>query len=228
MEFLDRFKHVTKDTVLSTMFLTAFEKHQLQLFLKKDIPVLFDGGHNDAERCRAYINKQEEIICFKISSNDRFLHLTHQNILGSLLALNIKREAIGDIIPKEHVFFCIGELQSFIEKQFTMIGRSNISLQKIDGSSLIKTDELEHHRISVESLRLDLIISKITKLSRKESVLLIENDQVKKNHLPINKITSLVSEQDILSIHRFGRFVILDTKNRSKKGKIVVIYGKYI
>ncbi len=81
---------------------------------------------------------------------------------------------------------------------------------------------------SVSSLRLDSIVSKITKKSRNISSLMIEDDLIKVNHLTSNKYTKLVNEEDVISIRKYGRFIIKDTKSTSKKGKIVVKYGKYV
>ena len=74
-----------------------------------------------------------------------FLTLTHQNILGSLLALNIKRETIGDILPEESVFYIISELDSFILQEFTSIGNSPIVLEQIDGRFIKRTETLEEN-----------------------------------------------------------------------------------
>ena len=88
--------------------------------------------------------------------------------------------------------------------------------------------EFEINSFTVSSLRLDSIISKITKKSRNIASEMINNDLVKVNHLISNKNTKIMNEEDIISIRKYGRFLIIDTKKTSKKGKIVVKFGKYV
>ncbi len=57
---------------------------------------------------------------------------------------------------------------------------------------------------------------------------MIIDDLIKVNHLISNKNTKNLNEEDIISIRKYGRYIIKDTKNTSKKGKIVVKYGKYV
>jgi RNA-binding protein YlmH len=211
------------------MFLTQTEQKQLQNQLKYTVDFLIDGGYSNFERGRAFINMDVcDISCYKISPTSSFITLTHQNILGSLLALNIKRETIGDIIPEHSVFYIISELDSFIIQEFTSIGNSPILLEKIDGKKIIRSVEFEEKKAFVDSLRLDLIVSKLANCSRKEAVILIESELIKVNQVIVTKISKPLQENDIISIRKKGRFKVIDTQNTSRKGKIVLIYGKFV
>jgi len=229
VKFLDKIKHFNENTVTTTMFLTKTEQQQIKNQLKYTVDFSIDGGYSNFERARAYINTDiGSISCFKITLRSSFSTLTHQNILGSLLALNIKRETIGDIIAEESVFYIISELDSFIVQEFTSIGNSPIELEKIDGSSFARQETLEENKAFVDSLRLDLIVSKIINGSRKDAAFLIESELVQLNHNPVTKTSKTVAENDIISIRKKGRFKILNTQKTSKKGKIILIYGKFI
>lgn len=229
MKFLDKIKHYDQNTVTTTMFLTKTEQQQLQNQLKYVVDFSIDGGYQNFERGRAFIQTEVGLItCFKIEYNHSFLTLTHSNILGSLLALNIKKETIGDIIAEEGVFFIISELESFILQEFTSIGHTPITLQVIDGSSIQRQIRLEEHKAFVDGLRLDAIVSKLAKCSRKEAVYYIESELVNVNHIPVLKPSKKLKEQDIISIRKKGRFQLLNTQNTSRKGKIIVIYGKFV
>lgn len=228
MDFLNRIKHFDQSTYTKTMFLTEVEQAQIKNHLKQ-VDFILDGGYKQAERKRCFINLDaSDITCFKINYNKQFLTLTHQNILGSLLALNIKLEAVGDILVEYNCFFVISELKEFIINEFTQIGTSPITLEEIDGSNLTKTISLEEHIAYIDSLRLDLVVSRLAKISRNDAVTMISNELIKVNHLPNTKPTTKIKEDDIISIRKKGRFMILDTKNTSKKNKIVLKYGKFI
>jgi RNA-binding protein YlmH len=229
MNFLDRIKHYDQNTVTKTMFLTMTEQTQLKNQLRNKVDFVIYGGYDDFERGRAFINCDvEAITCIKMNYNKQYLTLTHQNILGTLLSLNIKREAVGDIIVDQDAFFIIDELSSFIVKELTMINNVPLTLTIVDGSNLVRTTNIEESKAFIDSLRLDLVVSKIANISRTKAAFLIENDFVMINHQVVNKITKLVKDDDILSIRKNGRFMIIDTSKTSKKGKIVLIYGKFV
>jgi len=229
VKFLDKIKHYDHNTVTKTMFLTQTEQAQLRNQLKNTVDFLIDGGYPNFERGRAYINMDIcDISCYQISPTSSFITLTHQNILGSLLALNIKRETIGDIIPEHSVFYIISELDSFVIQEFSSIGNSPINLEKIDGSNFIRKETFEKQKAFVDSLRLDLIVSKFANCSRTDAVLLIESELVKVNHVEVTKISKSLQENDIISIRKKGRFKLIDTQNTSRKGKIILIYGKFV
>lgn len=229
MKFLDKIKHYNEFTVTTTMFLTKTEQQQIKNQLKYTVDFSIDGGHSTFERGRAYINTDlGSISCFKINLKSSFSTLTHQNILGSLLALNIKRETIGDILAEESVFYIISELDSFILQEFTSVGNSPIVLEKLNGRSFERQENLEESKAFVDSLRLDLIVSKIMKGSRKDATFMIESELVQLNHISVTKTSKTVQENDIISIRKKGRFKILNTQKTSKKGKIILIYGKFI
>lgn len=226
MDFKERIKNIDPFRPYKTKFLTLTEQAQIKNMFND---VLLEGGYPSSERKRAYFNLEPvDITCFKIIYNDSFLTLTHQNVTGSLMSLNIKREVIGDILVEHDAFFVIGEQKDFIKQEFTKVGNVSIALEEIDGFLLNRTISLLEDTIYVDSLRLDLVVSKIAKKSRNEATLMIENDFVKVNHLVKNKNTFLLKDKDVLSIRKFGRFQLLDTKKTSRKGKIILKFGKFI
>lgn len=233
MEFSDRvigFLEHPINTSVKTKFLTLTEQAIIKNTLKNKIFYKFYGGYETSDLKRAIIYKDSDpfITCFKIIYNKKYLTLTHQNILGTLLSLSITKDSIGDILASEDAFFITSELKDFIINEFVKINNVSIELKEIDGSQLIRKTELEVDSFTVSSLRLDSIVSKITKKSRNLASEMIINDLVKVNHLITNKNTKYINEEDVISIRKYGRFIIQDTKKTSKKGKIVVKYGKYI
>lgn len=233
MEFSDKVKGYLEyplNTAVRTKFLTLTEQATMKNILQSNIYFQLYGGYQNSELKRAVIFQDADpyITCFKITYNRKYLTLTHQNILGTLLSLSITKDSIGDILANQDIFFITSELSQYIKQEFTSINRVAIGLTEIDGSDIMKDISLDINHFSVSSLRLDSIVRQITKKSRNSASEMIENDLIQVNHLLVNKNTKLMKEEDILSIRKFGRFKILDTKKTSKKGKIVVKYGKYI
>lgn len=233
MEFKDKVLGYLENPLNSTVrtkFLTQTEQSTLKNILKNKIFFKFDGGYENSELKRAIIFSDNDsfITCFKVIYNKKYLTLTHQNILGTLLSLSITKDSIGDILADQDIFFITSELKGFIINEFVKISNVGIELIEIDGSDINREILLEMNSFTLSSLRLDSIVSKITNTSRLKATILIQNDLVKVNHMISNKNTKYIGEEDIISIRKYGRFIIKDTNNTSKKGKIIVKYGKYV
>lgn len=229
ISFKDKIQNIIdNEKSVSLRFLSLQEQAQINNLVKDKSSIHFNGGYEGSELKRvSFFGAASNVVCYKIIHNNKHLILTHQNILGSLLGLQITRDSIGDILPKQGVFFATEEIRAEIEYSFTQIGKHSIEVHEIDSTTIKTEQEFIELRTTVESLRLDLIVGKITNMSRNQAQDYIKNEFVKKNHNITTKPTSKVSENDIISIRKYGRFIIRDTSNTNKKGKIVVNYAKY-
>lgn len=210
----------------TTTFLTKEEQAYLSSQVKD---VVFVGGYINPERMRASLfGADEDIVSvMEIAYPPEYLTLKHQQILGTLLSLGIKREHVGDILVDQHAFVISKELSRFIKTEFTQINNVPITLKEVDLSTYHYQQSYTLHSVTLDSMRLDLVVSKIAKKSREEAKFSIINGEVKVNHKVILKPTKQVEEEDIVSIRKYGRVLIDDTAGRSKKGKIVLKYKKY-
>lgn len=217
------------------------EQEIIQSIVKyaEDVSVEFNGGLNSSERSRAIIlnkdktnsvNKSDfEIVVFKATYANKFTKLEHRNMLGSLLSLGLKREKLGDIQMDETcVFFAVcSDVSNYIESNLQKIGSASITLERIDENILPKTDEAWIESVvSVSSMRLDVVISAITSLSRQQSQNLIGQGKVKVNWKEISSASLTLAENDILSIRGFGRRKIIKFIGQSKKGKMRIRVGE--
>ncbi len=228
MKFEDIIKNINHSDIKLTKFLNLSEQAQVKNHLKyADFQLI--GGYQNPEYKRLLLNTNDpEITCFKIIYNKNFLTLTHSNILGTFLSKGLERNTIGDILAEDDIFFCISEIKEYLLQEFTMISNTKVSLQEIDGTDYKRTINLQEDKTFIDSMRLDLVVSKIANISRDKAKYFILNDFVKVNHLITLKPTKTIKEEDIISIRKYGRFQIIDTKKRSKKNKIILIYGKFI
>jgi len=212
---------------VSLRFLSLNEQAQIINLVKDKSLYNLEGGYPEAELKRAYFYHQDNLIsCFKITAN-KHITLTHQNILGTLLSLSITKDSIGDILPKQGIFFTTKEIEKEVLNSFTKINNVPIEIS-LYNNDIKSEQELSEARFTTDSMRLDLIVSKITCKSRNESNDIIKRELVKVNHIVTTKHTKTITENDIISIRKYGRYIILDNKNTSKKGKIIVKYAKYI
>lgn len=220
-------------TVTITDFLNPRECDIISSVIgKKNEEVIFSffGGVKGAERKRAVIapyfveiNEETfEMVALKATYVDKFVTLTHRDVLGSFMSLGIDRKKIGDIIVKDGLIQLITtkELSPYIILQLQQIKRSRVTFSEIPLSELepIK-DDWQHNQYTVSSLRLDVIVSELYRFSRKKASKLIESERVSLNYaIEPNPATSL-EEADLISVRGYGRSKLIEIRGTTRKGK---------
>ena len=140
---LDAYKH---DVLLP--FYTIEQQEIIKHCFKKkdDVQVYFYGGYENAEYKRALISINTvsspdfNIITLKINYNNKTDTISHRQILGSILALGLKREVIGDIIKvsDDYYFFAVSNMKEFIIDNLHYIGKA----KEIVEAGLVKVNHL--------------------------------------------------------------------------------------
>lgn len=220
-----------------TDFLTPDEQYFLKLFCKdKDIVLNFYGGKSNFERAVALISKVELQIDYpvdilKISGNFKFEKINHRDYLGALLSLGIKREKIGDI----NVFndgaevYIHKDLSDYVVFNLNKIKHTGVQISKIDlNSSREREQKLDERNINVASERIDVVVAEVYNLSRSEATKLIKQGNVKVNYIVCDEQSKKLSENDIVSVKGFGRFVYCGFIRNTKSNRLVVLIKKYI
>jgi RNA-binding protein YlmH len=230
MSFQDRCKNIVLHNKPTLFRFLSLSEQQTAHNICKDL-ISFYGGYDEAEYKRGFALKDVDktsITCFQIMYDKRYLTLTHQNILGTLLSLSIERNVIGDILPKQGVFFVISEIAQEINHSFTSISSVPIKLNIIDGSTAHTEQAYIVHTSIVSSLRLDSVVRAMAQTTRKQAVEMIENEYVKVNHVIDTKTTRHLSDGVVVSIRKAGRFIIDHTGGRTRKDKIILKYRKFV
>lgn len=210
-----------------TDFLLPFEVKLVISKLKKNEYKVYKP-YLEADKVILYVNNLPSISLFKINSSGL---LRHQDILGALFSQGINNNSFGDIIIDNgnYYFYILSKLDSFISNNLVKIGNYNVSITKIDTNYLKNYQKAyEKYSIVVPSLRLDAILSNVIKASRKEVSNLIENKKVIINYEVVTKKTYLIKDEDIFSIHKYGKYRFIKVSKTTKKDKLVVEYIKYI
>lgn len=158
---------------------------------------------------------------------------THRDCMGSVLALGVKREALGDIYVTEDgkcAYMCLTKVAAeYICKNLEFVSRDKVRVSVIDVSDL-PVPERRFSVISgtVASERLDCIISLATGLSRDKSKQLINSAMVNVNHFEETRCDFQLSVGDILSVRGHGRFKLIELGGLTKKGRNRVVVHKMI
>ena len=210
----------------STLFLDAKEFKLISNKLKsKDYNVYLP--YKDSEKVILYKDEIPKVTLFKINSYNT---LKHNEILGSILSLNIQNNYLGDIIVDNdnYYFYIISSLNDYIKNNLNSIGNKSVSLEEIDIDSLKDYErKYEEYEIIVSSLRIDNVISKIINTSRDKVIEKIKNKEIILNYEILNKNFYMLKENDIFSIRRYGKYKYINVVNNTKSGKLVIKYLKY-
>ena len=154
----------------------------------------------------------------------------HQDILGTLMGLNIKRELIGDILIADDyaVIFLLDPAHSLVLNELQKIGRVGVRIAEGSPETLPEPYQLKPIGGTVSSLRLDCLVAFFTNLSREKAAQLIRSGQVNLNFFETDEISHPVAEGDIVSIRGYGRFVLSKVGELSQKGRLHLLGHQYM
>lgn len=201
------------------------------------VPFLFYGGFSEAERVMLgvfseYENPKEasfpiQPVTFRFRKEDV---LTHRDILGSLMALGVKRETIGDILVGEGaaVVFAAEPVAPLLLESVQKIGRAGVSASEEVLDPLPEAYRLEPREGTLSSMRLDCVVSMLTGLSRSESERLIRSSLVFRNSEPLTSPSREICTGDRISVREYGKYRIGEQGGITKKGRIHIQYFKYV
>lgn len=184
--------------------------------------------YKDSEKVMLYTGKVPKVKLFKIYTVE---NIRHQDILGSLFALNIDPSYFGDIVLYNDYYyvFVSEDLALYIKDNLKMVGNKKVSLEEVDLSVLDNYERnYEEKEIIVSSLRIDNVVSVIINTSRKVALDKIKNKEVVVNYDVMNKNSYILKENDIFSIRRYGKYKFVGIVKSTKKNNFIVRYLKYI
>jgi RNA-binding protein YlmH len=201
------------------------------------VSITVSGGYDQAERCRAVIHPSDVVpapnelgltLIEVTSPSPGFTNLKHQDFLGSLLGIGLKRDKFGDIlINQSRVQFIVAdEVASYVQLHFHQVHRVSVSTQviPIDNAAPI-IHNWKPKGISVASTRVDAVVGDVFGLSRSKALPPIRGGHLKVNWMTVDSPSFLLQEGDIVSLRGYGRFKVLELQGTSKKGKIRLEVG---
>ncbi len=202
---------------------------------KRNIKYLFFGGYEGAVRVMlgCFPDWAEDIpfpitpITFTYRKSDS---LRHRDFLGAILSLGLKRETVGDILVGEGcaVAFVLDEISDFLISQINKVARVGVTLKKGYELPLPSGDKLSEFSATVSSSRLDCVVSALCEFSRSQALFKIEGGFVSVNSQICEKATKTVFEGDAVTVRGIGKFIIDSLSAKTRKGRIVLKYKKYV
>ena len=182
----------------------------------------------DSEKVILYRKLKPEIVLYKIISSET---LRHQDILGTLFSLNLSIYVYGDIVIDNgnYYLFVLPVISKYLESNLINIKNVPITLEN-ENLSVIANYQRKYEKIEmqVSSLRIDVILSKITRLSRNSINEKIKSDEIYLNYNILTNNSYIIKENDIFSIKKYGKYKYNNVVNITKKGNFIIIVDKYI
>ena len=197
-----------------------------------DARYCFFGGYDDAERLifaalPDWASGADDIdfpvTALEFSHKAEF-SLAHKDYLGSLMALGIERDRVGDIIVREDgaVVFLHDSIADFAVSQIEKIGRVGVKTQVVEPKDLIIEHKYREISDSIASARLDCIVSSLARCSRGAANELIGAKTVFINGIECTDAAKRVLGKDVITIRRKGKFIIDSVSDKTKKGRTVL------
>lgn len=211
---------------VSTKFLNMAEQSDL---IAMKLPAEFFGGYEGAERRVAVFCADEDhappIVCVRIyPASKRFSdELTHRDFLGSLMALGVTRETLGDIIVRDNegYLFCLNSIADFIIENLTEVKRTSVRCEPTDPPDTAGAGGGEIS-VVVPSERLDAVIAAVYKLSREDAKAFVEKGLVFVDSRLCLKAGAVLKDGSAVTVRGRGRFMFLGVERETKKGKLRV------
>lgn len=240
-----------QNVITSTMFLNMNQRTEAAAFCRKQKLAKYEfyGGYEDSERVVTvflpyYIDPADNIVEYfaeneedspvalvKASTPKGSRNLTHRDYLGSLLALGIKREVIGDILISEAgaQIFIMREMADFLLLNYDKAGRTSLKLErKALGDFEFTEAHTEQITATVPSLRLDSVVAAAFNLSRAKAADNIRGGTVFVNNLESIKPDRMLREEDKIVLRGRGKIIVEEIGSRTRKDRIHVTLRKYL
>ena len=196
------------------------------------------GGYEGAERRMLFFlpDWQEEVdasdaMAFLRAAWHESEHPTHRDLLGSLMALGVERETLGDILVSEgsaDLIVSAGVAQYLLDN-WTGAGRTALRLTAIGADALrVPEQKVKEIRDTVATLRLDAVTAAGFSMSRGKAAELIAAGRVQKNYREVTKGDASVAQGDVISARGLGKFEVAEVGGLSKKGRTGILLRRYL
>lgn len=202
-------------------------------FNSKNFKVEAKGAFDECDRKILVFNNIYNIPIpyriLKVNNKSKFNNLSHKDYLGSIMALGLNREKLGDlrVIDNYAIVPVYEEIADYIMEQLNNVGKSPIVVEEINQEHLPKCNYIEEI-IIVSSLRIDNIVARLARLSRGKAIELIDNGKVLIDYSKNYQKKKEIKINQRITIGGTGKFIIGDIVGNTRSGKFKVKINKFV
>lgn len=221
--------------IYTKYFMPPGISYKLQNMKINNIKFKILGVTKDAEKnmIAIYPEDMEDFISFpvkyfKIKNKSKFHKLLHKDYLGSIMGLGIKRELLGDLIVNDNICYGIISEENFenLVNNLNTVGRNPVEITEAFQDE-IPNISYEDMIITLPSLRLDSVVSELIQISRNKATDLINSQEINVNYKIEKNKSKILEVNDIITIHKKGKFKIYENLGENKKGKLKILIKKF-
>lgn len=217
-------------SVTSTAFLTPAEQYALTNWARhRDCTLVLHGGAEGCERRSAFFlpfyltpadfDPAEYLRAVQFSAP--FAAPGHRDYLGAILGLGIRREWVGDILVQAHgaYVFCLPSVEPAL-RTLEQVGRAGVKAAAVPLSAVpVPERRVRPVTFTVQSARLDAVVSGMFRLSRTSAAAQIRAGAVHLNYAECLRPDAPVAAGDVLSLRGAGKGAVTEVGGQSRKGR---------
>ena len=247
MRHIEDLAHTASSRVIArySSFLSDREQQLAQAALNRttmpEEESRFDGGWPGAERKLLCLEPADSYLASPLSCVRLQCRAipgaqlpAHKDYLGSLMGLELRREALGDIVlpedqPGVAYVFALEPAAELICQELHQAGHTDLTAEMQPLETLPAFPQVERPRqtATVSSLRLDAVLAAMLRCSRGMAADLVTAGRVEINHLPAESVHAPVYEGDVFTVRGKGRFQLTALPGKSKKDRSIIEYFQY-
>lgn len=248
---LDLVKRAQKGDLSRSAFFSPKEIHDAEAVLgKSGCSYAVYGGYRDAERKRVYLlpsymedcgelpeglsdfGYESGIEALKVKGSG-YQKLTHRDFLGALLGLGLDRSVLGDIVvldtESSAIVFCEDRIVLFLLQEWHQVGKDKVSVERF----ALPTDFAPQRRVellsdTVASARLDSIVASLCRMSRERAKTAVESGMVEMDFVCETRPDKSVENECLISVRGYGKYRVISTLERTKKGRYRLQAEKFL
>lgn len=207
---------------------------------RESVAFKMEGGYPDAERALLcfytgeFYYEDYPIVALEIVPEiNKFTKrmLSHRDYLGSILGLGLKRNRIGDILIYEDraIIFAHEEISEFLLIHLNQVGRTPVSIQKIEKEHLVIPEpKVKVINGTVSSMRLDAVLSKGFSMSRTLTSQYVKNNKVFVNWTNVTNPSKQIQQGDRITLRGHGKIKLEKIGVTTKKDRTLITIHRYI
>ena len=212
---------------LASSFLNEEEQAAMQKLFPESSLVRYDGGYPDARKKKVIFLADEEddfsdIVCIQAEIDQRFRKISHRDVLGALMSLQIDRHSFGDFwIADDHIYLYTSETMArFLIDNLIRINQLSVSFE-VTNERPVQVFAVKRIQAVCASERMDAIVAGLTHCSRSEAKEMIRQGLVQLNHITLEAPDELAYNNVTISIRGTGRFTYLGILRKTRNDRIV-------
>ncbi len=231
-------RSLNKNIFVYTDFLNEQSQSELKTVYRNF--VTFWGGADFAERKIARFGNPDDVgyeedfpLCvLKIQPlGGKFsTQMSHRDVLGTLMALGIVREKVGDIFVSDNNCFTVvhQSIAEFVVQNLASAGKNNVSVTQENTVDDTFAPRKELRKFPAQSNRLDAIVCKTYNIPREKACELAVTKRIFVDGTLCEKTARALKIGEKVSVRGYGKFEFAGECGTSKKGKTYFCVEVYV